>query len=185
MKLGNYYQKSVPVKHKRDVPIIITNEHIKNDFNKRIKVEEEIVKTIKIKLEKAEEQVQAGIDVYNDLQKRHAKLLEEKREYDEQNAEIFNLRTELGKTKQVANEVKDLHQQIVELSESRNNFLTQRNVFEQQSLEFKEQAIESSNLYADLKKEYDNLQTRLSVYEHKHPATIKENVELQVDWLHQ
>lgn len=179
MKLGNYYQKSVPVKRNRETSIIVTNDRIKKTFDDQLKIKEDSIKELEMKLKKVEDQVQAGIDVYDDLQKRHTKILLEKREYDEQNAEVFNLRTELGKTKQIADQVQILQPQIDKLSEDKDIFLTQRNAFEQQSIEFKKQAIESSNLYTDLKEEYNNLQTRLSVYEHKHPATIKENVELR------
>ena len=179
VKLGNYYQKSIPVKRKQETSIVVTNEHIKKDFDKQIKVKEEEVKTLQAELEKTQEQVQTGLNVYRDLQKRHADILEEKREYEELSAQVFGLRTELGKAKQTASQVPDLDRQLKKVSIDKDRILQERSIFEKQGIDFKKQTIDLSNEYTALKNEYADLQKRLSVYEGNYPPVVKENTELK------
>ena len=179
MKLGNYYQKSIPVKRKRDTSIIVTNEHVEKTFTKELKKKEEDLKILQTKLEKAQDQVEAGRTVYDDMQKRYATALDERREYDELSAQVYGLRTELGKVRLVANNVPNLEKQLNQISTDKNRILQERNILEKQGLEFKTQTVELSNQYTILQEQNGDLQKRLAVHEDKYPVVVTENTELK------
>ena len=179
VKLGNYYQKSTPVKRKRDTSIIVTNEHVKKTFTEQLQKKEEELKILQTELERTQEQVQAGLTVYDDLQKRHATALEERREHDELSAQVYGLRTKLGELQLVANNVPDLKTELNKTTADKDKILQERNVFEKQGLEFKAQTIELSNQYTILQEQNADLQKRLAVHEDKYPVVVTENTELK------
>ena len=178
MKLGNYFQQSKPVKRKRETAIIVTNEHVKKDFTEKLKIKTEEVRELEKELEHSKNRIQTGTMNYDDLQKRHNELLQEQQEYGELGAEVFRLRTDLGKANLIAQKVPDLEGKITKLSIKRDELLAESNQFEHQGISFKEQAVKVSNEYTKLQEHANSLQDRLSIYEHEHPVTIKENTEL-------
>lgn len=117
MKLGSYFQKPVQRKVKQNTPIIVSNERIKQEFDVQRKTQDKIILELRKQVEISRNGSKNSEALYNDLQRRHQKALDQIEAHTELDAENFGLRTELGQTKQEAVKVNPLEHQLKQLTE--------------------------------------------------------------------
>ena len=112
MKLGNYYQKPVPIKRKNEQPIVVTNERIKKEFDVQLKKQDKQLEKLRMEVETATDWSTKSSALYDDLQIRHQKALDEIRQNEEFDAENFGLKTQVGELKPQAQKVAPLESEL-------------------------------------------------------------------------
>ena len=169
MKLGSYFQQSVPVKRKRESAIIVTNDKVKNEFEKKLRVKEADFVVLRQTLAEKERQVEENVALYNDISERHLKALETIRGHEELEAKTFALNTELGQVKQEASKVVDLEQELRELKESFSNLQQERSQIRRQLEITTEDLKEVQNTTESLKTDNHKMNSVIGDYEYKYP----------------
>ena len=126
MKLGSYFQKPTPVKRKQEQRIVVTNERIQKEFDVQLKKRDEQIAELRGEVETATDWSTKSSALYDDLQIRHQKVLDEIRQNEEFDAENFGLRTEVGKLKPEAAKVAPLETQLQKTREQFRELQTER-----------------------------------------------------------
>ena len=174
MKLGNYFQQTVPVKRKHDSAIIVTNDRIKKEFEEKLQNKEAEFKILQQSLMKTKEQAEQHITLYNDVTKRHLEALETIRTHEEAEAQVFALKRKLGVVQQEADKVGNLEQRVIKTTDSLKNsqeeyYRTGRQL-ELTAKELKE----SQDIIKDLKEDKHKVDVVVWDYESKYPVVVSE-----------
>ena len=179
MKLGNYYQKSIPVKQKRGQSIIVTNDRIKQEFEKQVKDRERQITNLTEQVKVAEQRMTQSSDLYDGIRDRHYGALETIRNHEEQDAENFKLKTRVGQLQPQAEQVAPLKHQLMETKEKLIALQTERSKFLHDIEMGKNEIIHDKQIIEGLKAEAVGATFTISTYEGDYTAALKETEELK------
>ena len=174
MKLGSYFQQSVPVKRKRESAIIVTNDKIKKEFEDKLRAREADLVVLRQTIAEKEHQVEQNIALYNDVSERHLKALETIRSHEELEAKTFALNAELGQVKQRASKVGGLEDELKEIKESFNSLQDERSQLRRQLEITTEDLKEIQSTAEVLKIDNHKMNSVIGDYEYKHPIVVKD-----------
>tara|TARA_Y100000310_G_scaffold143319_1_gene142691 strand:+ start:736 stop:1746 length:1011 start_codon:yes stop_codon:yes gene_type:complete len=179
MKLGNYFQKPVPVARKSERRIVVTNEGIKKDFDKQLKEREKQIADLKVEIEEAEKWAKQSSELYDDIQKRHAKALDSIRQHEEMDAEVFGLRSKVGELTPQAEKVGPLEQQLQQTKETLTQRQTEQTKYLRDLELLQEQTNNNQQTIEQLQAEAIGNAFELSKYQGDYTTTLEEKEYLQ------
>ena len=179
MKLGNYYQKSIPVKQKRDQSIIVTNDRIKKEFTKQLKNKETQIFELTKQIEKSQQKIVQDSNLYKDIQERHLEALETIRNNEERDAENFRLKMEVGQLRPQVEQVAPLKHQLEQTKEELVTLQTERSKYLRDIELGKDEIDQNKKTIEKLKSEAVGATFTISTYEGDYTAALKELEELQ------
>ena len=169
MKLGSYFQQTVPVKRKRETSIIVTNEKIKKEFDETLQKRVDEIEQLQKKLDDESRRTIQHTMAYDDILARYNEAMETIETHERLDSTVYSLKQELGTVRIEADKVGNLEHQIKTNRKEFETLELERNTVRQELEKTTKDLEEVQNIVESLKTENEQRNFVISDYEHKYP----------------